>query len=69
MCERLEARVVACAVDLMLGERDATLEIALVALLQERVGEHVQERRRERDGDAVGTPSAARSSKVSSSGR
>ena len=40
--------------ELLLGELDQAVEVARVALLQEVVGEHRDERRRERDGAAVG---------------
>ena len=64
MANRLEAIAVhlrqpvilgfrACAVELALGELDQTVEVTGVALLEEVVGEHRDERCRERDGAAI----------------
>jgi hypothetical protein len=42
------------ALELLLGQLDQAIEVARVALLQEVVGEHRDERGRERDGATVG---------------
>src|SRR5581483_9880427 len=51
--EPLQAAVAARALELALGERDQCVEMAHVALLKERVDEHVEERRGERDREAM----------------
>ena len=52
--QTLVVRLGAGAVDLLAGELDQTVEVGGIALLEEIVGEHGDERGRERDGTAEG---------------